>query len=214
MSREHGVTFEQCLRLYGCDHGLPKDHPARKRVVTEDFLHALHIDPATGQFTGGAHVAAHQLMSAVRRRSQSLLEDPRIRQALEEADLKIDFSLYLRTPEGYPRYRPTVHPPEEPPMSSNYPPGAATDPRAPYNRADDTDEVGAIIDGMTGRAFYESGNHDISGSLDAFDGRLEFTVPTGRRDWDDLTGTERALFDQYADVIRAFASLYEDGLPD
>ena len=97
-------------------------------------------------------------------------------------------------------------------MLSNYPPGtSATDPRAPWNQPE-APAVEEVIDQMDGEAFFDSGNWDIEGSLDAFDGRIRFSVPSlyGKR-WLDLSDAERALFEQYAAVVRGFAALYEEG---
>lgn len=98
-------------------------------------------------------------------------------------------------------------------MLSNYPPGtSATDPRAPWNETE-AEDAQPTIDSLTGRGFYESGNHDVGGSLDAFDGRVLFEVPMhyGVK-WNDLSDAERALFEDYAAVVRGFAALYERGL--
>lgn len=97
-------------------------------------------------------------------------------------------------------------------MSSNYPPGTwAGDPRAPWNQ-EDGEDAQTIIDAMTGQDFYESSNHDVEGSLDAFDGRVDFRVPREPREWCQLTAAERDLFERYAEVVRGFAELYEDGV--
>lgn len=96
-------------------------------------------------------------------------------------------------------------------MTSNYPPGtSASDPRAPWNETDGLD-VDRAIEEMDGQAFYESGNHDIDGSLDCFNGRIDFLTGASSRPWAHLLPEERALFDQYAEVVRGFAHLYERG---
>lgn len=100
-------------------------------------------------------------------------------------------------------------------MLSNYPPGAsATDPRAPWNQADGEDAT-EVIDDLDGKDFFESGNWDLDGTLDAFDGRVRFEVPNlyGKR-WVDLTEAERDAFEAYAVAVRAFATLYERGLAE
>ena len=98
-------------------------------------------------------------------------------------------------------------------MSSNYPPGtSATDPNAPWNQPE-APSVDDAIEAMDGEAFFDSGNWDIDGSLDAFDGRIRFSVPNlYRKRWLALSDAERALFEDYAAVVRGFAALYEEGV--
>lgn len=99
-------------------------------------------------------------------------------------------------------------------MPTNYPPGtSATDPRAPWNETEPEDAQ-PTIDNLTGQDFYESGNHEIGGSLDAYDGRVTFEFPDSGRTWRELTDAERDLFEDYAAVVRGFAALYEDGLAE
>lgn len=99
-------------------------------------------------------------------------------------------------------------------MLSNYPPGTSvTDPRAPWNQADGEDAT-EVIDNLTGQDFYESGNHEIEGSLDAYDGRVAFEFPDSSRSWRDLSDAERDLFEDYAAVVRGFAALYEQGMAE
>ena len=96
--------------------------------------------------------------------------------------------------------------------SGYYPPGTEHDRNAPWNEVDAPD-ASEVIDDMNGRAFYESSNWDLDGSLDAYDGRVRFEVPNlyGKR-WVDLADAERAAFEQYAMAVRLFAELYERGL--
>lgn len=98
-------------------------------------------------------------------------------------------------------------------MASNYPDDVSpSDPRAPWNEADgpSADEA---IDDMDGKDFFESSNWDLDGTLDAFNGRVQFEVPNlyGKR-WVDLTEDERDAFEAYAVAVRMFASLYERGM--
>ena len=96
--------------------------------------------------------------------------------------------------------------------SGYYPPGAENDPRAPWNEVEGEDAT-EVIDDLDGKSFYESHNHEIDGSLDCYDGRVEFEVPDLlSRPWRDLSEEERALFEQYAAVVRGFAHLYEQGM--
>ena len=100
-------------------------------------------------------------------------------------------------------------------MPSNYPPGtSATDPRAPWNEADAPDATEAIDD-LDGKDFFESGNWDLDATLDCFDGRARFEVPNlYAKRWADLTAAEQEAFEAYAVAVRAFATLYEDGLAE
>lgn len=100
-------------------------------------------------------------------------------------------------------------------MPSNYPPGtSATDPRAPWNQPE-AEDAQPIIDSLDGKEFFRSGNFDLDGSFDCFDGRVEFEVPIlYGRGWNDLSDQERALFEDYAAVVRGFATLYEQGLAE
>lgn len=100
-------------------------------------------------------------------------------------------------------------------MASNYPPGiSAADPHAPWNETDPGDAQ-PVIDDLDGKDLFQSGNYDLDGTLDVFGGRVEFEVPNHYAvKWDDLTAEERALFEQYAEVVRGFASLYERGLAE
>ena len=100
-------------------------------------------------------------------------------------------------------------------MPSNYPPGtSATDPNAPWNQADGEDAT-EVIDDLNGKDFFESGNWDLDGTLDCFNGRVRFEVPNlyGKR-WADLTHVEQEAFEAYAVAVRAFATLYEKGLAE
>lgn len=93
---------------------------------------------------------------------------------------------------------------------SNYPPGTwAGDPNAPWNAPEGMDTV-EYIDNLDGQAFYESGNHDLYGTLDCLP-RLVFKDPKHNRQWHELTAEEQALFERYADVVTGFAHLYEQG---
>ena len=98
-------------------------------------------------------------------------------------------------------------------MLSNYPPGtSATDPNAPWNETEPEDAQ-PTIDDLDGRDLFLSGNWDIGGSLDCYDGRVSFDVPAHyEMAWSDLSDAERDLFEQYAAVVRVFATLYERGL--
>ena len=98
--------------------------------------------------------------------------------------------------------------------SGYYPPGTEFDRNAPWNEADAPDAT-EVIDDLDGRDFFESGNWDIDGALDCFDGRVRFGVPNlyGKR-WVDLDDAERAAFEQYAAAVRLFAALYEEGLDE
>lgn len=96
--------------------------------------------------------------------------------------------------------------------SGYYPPGTENDPRAPWNEVDAPD-ASEVIDDLDAKAFYESSNWDLDGSLDAYDGRVQFEVPNlYSKRWNDLSSEEQALFGQYAAVVRGFAELYERGL--
>lgn len=100
-------------------------------------------------------------------------------------------------------------------MPSNYPPGtSAADPRAPWNETDAPDAT-EVIDDLDGKDFFESGNWDLDGTLDCFDGRVRFEVPNlYSKRWVDLTRAEQDAFEAYAAAVRAFATLYEDGLAE
>ena len=98
--------------------------------------------------------------------------------------------------------------------SGFYPPGTEFDRNAPWNQAEPEDAQ-PTIDDLDGRDFFESGNWDLDGTLDCFDGRVRFEVPNlyGKR-WVDLDDAERAAFEQYAAAVRLFAALYEEGLDE
>lgn len=97
---------------------------------------------------------------------------------------------------------------------SNYPPGIhAGTPDAPWNLPEESD-LSPVVENLTGQDFYQSGNHDVEASLDAYEGRLDFDVPDlHRRSWVALSEAEREAFEVYAQAVRMFAGLYGEGLP-
>lgn len=96
---------------------------------------------------------------------------------------------------------------------SNYPPGVhAGTPDAPWNLSEGEDAQ-ETIDTLDGQALWESGNHDVDGSLDALGTRITFApAPAYSTPWRDLSDAERELFESYAAVVRGFAALYERGI--
>ena len=98
--------------------------------------------------------------------------------------------------------------------SGYYPPGTENDPRAPWNEVDGEDAT-EVIDDLNGKDFFEASTWDIDGSLDAYNGRVQFEVPNlYAQRWVDLTEAEQAAFEAYAVAVRAFAELYEHGLAE